>query len=88
MKSLWAQRLEICFFLGLVFRSLFVPLLESKLGRLGLSEPDFRSEGFAKRHVLTEIVCMDLGVELYRFFEVLGTVCFSFVALETNLKIG
>ena len=41
------------FFFGLVSRSLPAPMFVSKSGRLGLSEPGFRTEGIAKKHFVT-----------------------------------
>ena len=48
LGSFWVPRLDIQFLFGLVSKSLFVPIFESKFGRLGLLNQGFRLESLAK----------------------------------------
>ena len=51
LRTFWALRLVFSIYVGLVYRVLVVPIVASKLGRLGLLDPGSRMEGIAKHFV-------------------------------------
>ena len=61
------------FLFGLVSRPLFVPIFESKFGRLGLLKQGFRIESFAKVNFSLKSLLIDFGIEICRFLLSLGT---------------
>ena len=88
MRVCWALGLEISIFFRACFQVTFVPLFESKFGRLGLLKPGVRIEGIAKHFVFTENVFYGFRDRHVSFFGGLGRSLFSiFVALETASKI-
>ena len=74
------------FLFGLVSRSLFAPIFQSKFWRLGLLKLGFRKEVIAKQK-FTDINFMDFGVGLCRFSEAVAAVFLIFAVLETGLEI-
>ena len=54
LRVVWALRLEI----AISFPPLFVPIIESKFGRLGLLEPGFRMTSIAKNQFSQKLFSM------------------------------
>ena len=75
------------FLFGLVSRSLFVTIFDSKSGRLGVSKLGFSIESFAKTTFRGNRFFMGCGVGFCRFGEALGAAFLIFSALEAGLKI-
>ena len=70
--------------------ALFVPIFESKFGRLGLLKPGVRIEGTctAKSHFSQKLILIDFRVDFCGVAEALGAVFLIFVALETGSKFN
>ena len=86
-ESFLGTDLTFPLFFGLVSRSLFVPIFDSKLKRLGVLEPGSRMDCIANTNFSQKSFFMDFGMYFCRFLEALGAVFLVSPPLETCMKI-